>query len=118
MVFSSDLLLIHASLVAQACRRSYRNRPYADNFFELSPFVGYRYGGTIYADQTALFNQDVAVNSAANFGVNFAIPVSNGWKVELMVDRQTTQFSGRGSGLFTPNNSLGHSDIPYFQCGR
>jgi len=117
LLFVFALLLIPASLFAQDWRRGYRNRPYADNFFELSPFVGYRYGGTIYADQTALFNQDVAVNSAANFGVNFAIPVSNGWKVELMVDRQNTQFSGGGNGLFVPNNSLGNFDITYFQGG-
>jgi len=86
VLFVFALLLIPASLFAQDWRRGYRNRPYADNFFELSPFLGYRYGGTIYADQTALFNQDVAVDSAANFGVNFAIPVPlayhtfGGWK--------------------------------------
>ena len=111
------LLLIPASLFAQDWRRGYGYRPYADNFFELSPYFGYRYGGTIYANQTQLFNQDVAVESAPNFGVNFAIPVSNGWKIELLVDRQNTQFSGGGGGLFAPNNSLGDFDVTYFQGG-
>jgi hypothetical protein len=111
------LLLIPASLFAQDWRRGYRNRPYADNFFELTPFLGYRYGGTIYANQTALFNQDVNVNSAANFGVNFAIPVSNGWKLELLIDRQNTQFTNGSGGLFTPNQRLGDFSVTYFQGG-
>src|SRR5947207_14769589 len=111
------LLLIPCSMVAQDWRRCYGNRPYADNFFELSPYVGYRYGGTIYANQTQLFNHDVAVDSAPNFGANFAIPVNNGWKIEFLVDRQNTQFSGGGGGLFSPNNNLGDFDITYFQGG-
>jgi hypothetical protein len=111
------LLLLPASLFAQDWRSGYRDRGYADNFFELSPFVGYRYGGTIYADQTRLFNQDVAVDSNPNFGVNFAIPVSNGWKIELFVDRQNTQFSGNGNDLFAPNANLGDFDITYFHGG-
>ena len=90
------LLLVPASLFAQ--NEPWRNRPsrygaYADNYFELTPFLGYRYGGTIFADQSSLFNRDVKVESAANFGVNFAIPISNGMKVELMVNRQDTHFT-------------------------
>ena len=111
------VLLIPASMFAQDWRRGYGNRPYADNFFELSPYVGYRYGGTIYANQTQLFNQNVAIDSAPNFGANFAIPVNNGWKIEFLVDRQNTQFSGGGGGLFSPNNNLGDFDITYFQGG-
>ena len=111
------LLLLPASLFAQDWRRGYSSRPYADNFFELSPYVGYRYGGTIYASQTPLFNQDVSVDSAANFGVNFAIPIQNGWKVELLVDRQNTQFTTGGNTLFAPNANLGDFDITYFQGG-
>jgi hypothetical protein len=110
-------LLLPASLFAQYRPRGYGYRPYADNFFELSPFLGYRYGGTIYANQTQLFNQDVAVESAPNFGLNFAIPINNCWKIEFLADRQNTQFSGGGGGLFAPNNNLGDFDITYFQGG-
>jgi len=114
------LLLVPASLFAQ--NEPWRNRPsrygaYADNYFELTPFLGYRYGGTIYANQTALFNQDVNVDGAANFGASFAIPISNGWKVELFVDRQNTQFTNGSGGLFAPNTRLGDFDITYFQGG-
>lgn len=115
------ILLIPAStLLAQD--EPWRNRPSrygrgtADNFFELMPFVGYRYGGTLYADQSKLFNRNVDVESAGNFGANFAIPVVNGMKVELLFDRQNTHFTN-GGGLFAPNDRLGGFDITYFQGG-
>lgn len=117
LMFVLMLLLIPASLFAQDWRRGYPNRGYADNFFELTPFVGYRYGGTIYADQTHLFNQNVDVDSAANFGLNFAIPVTEGWKVELMVNRQNTRFTNGSGGLFAPNQRLGDFSITYFHGG-
>ena len=48
------VLLIPASLMAQdegwRNRRSNYRGGYADNFFELTPFLGYRYGGTIFAE--------------------------------------------------------------------
>ena len=114
------LLIPASSLLAQD--EPWRNRPSrygrstADNFFELMPFVGYRYGGTLYADQSNLFNRNVDVESAGNFGALFAIPVVNGMKVELMFDRQNTHFTN-GGGLFAPNDRLGAFDITYFQGG-
>jgi hypothetical protein len=115
------LLIPASSLLAQD--EPWRNRPsrtgrYAgDNFFELTPFVGYRYGGTIFADQSRLFRQDVSVESSASFGANFAIPISNGWKVELLVDRQNTHFTSGAGGLFTPSDRLGDFTITYFHGG-
>ncbi len=111
------VMLIPASLFAQS--QWWRNRQpgYRDfNMFELTPYVGYRYGGTIYAGQSDLFNQNVDLASAANFGVNFAIPVGSLMKVELMVDRQNTHFTN-GNGLFSPNQRLGGIDVTYFQGG-
>lgn len=117
------VLLVPASLFAQD--EGWRNRRpgsygrgyTVDNSFELTPFLGYRYGGTIYANQTALFNQDVDVASALNYGVNFGIPVGNGWKVELLVDRQDTNFTAGGGGLFSPNNDIAGFHVTYFQGG-
>lgn len=117
------LLLIPASLMAQDDwrnrRPSYRD-PYRytdQNMFELTPFLGYRYGGTIYANQTSLFNQDVQVASAPNYGVNFAIPIGNGMKVELMVNRQDTNFTSNGGGLFSPSDNLANFHVTYFHGG-
>jgi len=116
------VLLIPASLLAQD--ESWRNRrPDRDrysnslNMFELTPFGGYRYGGTIFADQTNLFgNQNVDVASAGNFGVSFGIPIGSAMKIELMVDRQNTHFTN-GNGLFAPDQRLGGFDITYFHGG-
>lgn len=113
------VLLIPASLLAQD--EPWRTRRPADrysdlNAFELTPFAGYRYGGTIFADTSHLFSQDVDVASAGNFGVSFAIPVGNALKIELILDRQNTHFVN-GNGLFAPDQRLGGFDITYFHGG-
>ena len=120
LIFVLVVLMIPASLLAQDDWRNrrgdYRGR-YADNFFELTPFGGYRYGGTIFADQTNLFNQDVDVASSGNFGINFGVPIPNGMKVEFMVNRQNTHFTTGNGGLFSPSDRIGGFDITYFQGG-
>lgn len=114
------VVLVPASLFAQD--DSWRNRRgepryRSTNMFELTPFGGYRYGGTIYADQTNLFgNRDVEVASSGNFGINFGIPIGNDMKVELMVNRQDTHFTS-GGGLFSPSDQLGDFHITYFHGG-
>ena len=103
------LLLVPGSLFAQP-------HQYLDNFFELSPFVGYRYGGTIYASDTNLFRQDADIQSNANFGLLFGIPLNNGWKIEMAVDRQDSHFTS-GNGLFAPENNMGNVDTTYYYAG-
>lgn len=118
------LILIPTTLFAQSRddgnwrrRRAedrYRSR---DNAFELTPFVGYRWGGTIFADQTFIFNQDVDVASSANFGVNFALPLGDtGMKLELMANRQSSELETE-SGLFEPNNQVADIDVTYLHAG-
>ena len=85
--------------------------------FEISPFVGYRWGGTIFADQSFLFNQDVDVASSANFGLNFAFPLGDsGMKLELMANRQSSELETE-SGLFEPNNEVADIDVTYLHAG-
>ena len=115
------LLLVAVPISAFAQDPDWRNRRaprdrYSnnDNMFELTPFLGYRYGGTIFADQTSLFNQDVSVASHLNYGVNFGIPIANGWKVELSVDRQDTNFT-EGGGLFSPSGNIAGFHVTYYQ---
>ncbi|HEX9502476.1 MAG TPA: outer membrane beta-barrel protein [Thermoanaerobaculia bacterium] len=115
------LLIPASSLLGQD--EPWRNRPgrygrtSGDNYFELTPFVGYRYGGTIFADQSRLFREDVKVESSGNFGVNFGIPLANGMKIELLVDRQATHFTSGAGGLFAPTDRLGGFDVTYFHGG-
>lgn len=111
------VIMIPASLFAQNEPWRYRRPIQSDlNMFELTPFAGYRYGGTIYAGQSNLFNQNVDLASAANFGLNFGIPIGNAMKLELLVDRQNTHFTN-GNGLFAPDQRLGGIDVTYFQGG-
>jgi hypothetical protein len=111
------LLLIPASsLFAQDWRGRRYDTP-ADSKFDLTPFVGYRWGGTIYTDQTNLYGQNVDLQSSANYGVSLGIPVSRtGMKLEFLVDRQDTNV-GKGGGLFTPSNNYGNFNVTYFHGG-
>jgi opacity protein-like surface antigen len=85
--------------------------------FELTPFIGYRWGGTIFADQTFLFGQDVDVAPSANLGVNFALPLGDtGMKLELMANRQSSELE-TDSGLFEPDNDVADIDVTYLHAG-
>jgi opacity protein-like surface antigen len=119
-------LALPASLVAQD--DDWRNRRgrdrgryddryrYDDSMFELTPFVGYRYGGTLYADQTG-FADDVKAESNPNYGINFAIPLGNqGFKLELMANRQDTHLTA-GSGLFSPSDRVADFNVTYYHAG-
>jgi opacity protein-like surface antigen len=97
-------------------RRAYRNAPRA-NAFELTPFVGYRWGGTIFADQTFIFGQDVDVAPSAAFGASFALPLGDtGLKLDLMANRQSSQLETEG-GLFEPENEIADIDVTYLHAG-
>jgi opacity protein-like surface antigen len=109
------LLLSTTSLFAQDWRRA-RRTPYEDRF-ELTPFVGYRWGGTIFADQTFLFTQDLDVKNSANFGINLGIPLGeSGMKLELMANHQSSELE-TDRGLFQPTNGIADIDITYLHAG-
>ncbi|HET7434559.1 MAG TPA: outer membrane beta-barrel protein [Thermoanaerobaculia bacterium] len=125
------LLLTSLPLFAQDRGRDddWRNRPAdrdgyrrhsrraADNAFEITPFAGYRWGGTIFAGETRLFHVDADVAPSGAFGVDLAIPVNdNGLKIELMADHQASHLE-RESGLFDPGTNLADVDVTYFQAG-
>ena len=109
------LLLSTTSLFAQDWRRA-RRTPYEDRF-ELTPFIGYRWGGTIFADQTFILTQDVDVQSSAALGVNLGIPLGeSGMKLELMANRQSSELE-IDDGLFDPRTPTGEIDITYLHAG-
>jgi opacity protein-like surface antigen len=117
LLFAFLLLLLSASSLFAQDWRGRRYERYRDNMVDLTPFIGYRYGGTIFADQSNLFSQDVDVKSSANFGLNLGIPINPyGMKIELLVDRQNTNFT-HGGGLFSPSGNLGDFHVTYLQGG-
>lgn len=98
-------------------RRAYDRDSPRDSAFELTPFVGYRWGGTIFAGQTNVFFEDVDVEPSANFGANFAIPLGDtGMKLELMANRQSSELETDG-GLFDPEDSVADIDVTYLHAG-
>ncbi len=112
------LLLLPTSLFAQYTRGRgrYRDTP-RDNAVELTPFLGYRYGGTLYADQSDLFRDDVDLKSSADVGAFLGLPLGDtGMKIELLVSHQQTELEP-GGGLFNPNNPVGDIDVTYYQAG-
>jgi hypothetical protein len=115
------VLTATSSLLAQPYRDGGRDRyyrHYEDNRFELTPFVGYTSGGTIFSDTTNLFNQDVTAASSGNFGVNFGIPIGySSMKLELMVNRQDTNLTTGGGGLFEPDNRVANFHVTYYHGG-
>lgn len=122
-LYALVLLVVPTAVFAQSDddwrnRRAPRDHYQVFNrdMFEFTPFVGYRYGGTLYARDAQLFNRDVDVASSANYGANFAIPISSGMKLELLVDRQDTHFQ-TNSGLFDPNDHLADFHVTYYQAG-
>jgi len=123
-MFMLLLLLTATSVVAQDRdddwrrdrRRSYRDTP-SESAFELSPFVGYRWGGTIFASETFIFDRDVDVAPSANLGLSLGIPLGDtGMKLELLADRQSSELETE-SGLFEPDNEVADIDVTYLHAG-
>ena len=114
------LLLVPTTLFAQSSRDDdWRNRRYAprENAFELTPFIGYRWGGTIFADQTFIFGEDVDVAPAMNFGGSLGIPLGDtGMKLQLMANRQSSELEV-GTGLFEPDDEIADIDVTYLHAG-
>lgn len=116
------LLAVPTTLFAQSTdeewrrRSAYRNAP-NPNAFELTPFVGFRWGGTIFANQSFLFGEDVNVAPSANLGATFGMPLGDtGMKLQLMANRQSSELETE-SGLFEPENEVADIDVTYLHAG-
>ncbi|HEX3109868.1 MAG TPA: outer membrane beta-barrel protein [Thermoanaerobaculia bacterium] len=119
LLLFAAVLFITPSLFAQDWRgRGYYNRT-RDNAFELEPFIGYRWGGTIFGDATTVYGgHNVDLQSSASVGANFAIPTGvNGMKVELMVNHQSTTVGHGSAPLFGSGNNVGDIGVTYYHAG-
>ena len=118
------LVLVSTTAFAQPYDRDERWRerraePHYRSFnpFELTPFGGFRYGGTLWADRSSLFGFDTSVASNPNVGLNFGIPIGDTpMKLELMVNQQKTHLSP-GDELFGPDVNLADMDVTYYHAG-
>ena len=96
--------------------RDRRDRRYDRDMFELTPFGGYRWGGTLYGDTTG-FRDDFDVAGSGSFGINLGIPLGfSDAKLELMANHQNTHLQF-GGGLFDPNERVSDFDVTYYHAG-
>lgn len=98
-------------------RRAYDSTPDPDSV-ELTVFGGYRWGGTVFANDTfGVFSDELQVESSPSIGADIAIPLgSSGMKLDLMASHQSSQLETRG-GLFDPDNEVADFDVTYFHAG-
>ena len=116
LVFSPVMLSAQSEIDRE--REDWRRRRYVrEDRFELTPFGGYRWGGTIWADRSNLFGVDADVASNGDYGVNLGIPIGiSDMKFELMMNRQDTALQVAG-GLFDPDERLADMQITYYHVG-
>jgi hypothetical protein len=100
-----------------AWRNGHYRNAYNPHAFELTPFIGYRWGGTVYGDQTEAFNEDLDVESSPNYGLTFGVPLGHtGMKLELMVNHQSSQLAVN-RGIFSPEAEVADINVNYYHAG-
>ncbi len=114
IIMFAALIIVPTVLSAQNWRD--RRSRYNDGP-ELSIFAGYRYGGTIFARQSDLFNENVDIASNADIGATLDVPLNPSLALELLVSHQSTNFTRGNDVLFGPSANLGNVGITYFQGG-
>lgn len=88
-----------------------------DNVFELTPLVGFRFGGTLQSEDTGLFLPDLDVASSASIGGIMSVPVGDsGLKIELSVNHQESELALEGD-LFDPTDRIADIGVTYYQAG-
>lgn len=86
--------------------------------FELTPVVGYRLDGDFDARSSDAFDPDlnVDVESSATFGLLLDIPLAPNWQLEILANRQRSEFVV-DRGLLTAATTLGDVDLTILQAG-
>jgi hypothetical protein len=91
-------------------------QPQIPHRFELTPQVQYRFGGTLAADQNALFDVDLEVDESTALGITFDIPLSRALQLELLASRQKTDLRF-DEGLFGDNLRVADFELTYLHAG-
>ncbi len=86
--------------------------------FEITPVAGYRLEGDFDARSSDAFDPDlnIDVDESASFGVLFDIPLAPSWQLELLANRQRSEFVV-DHGLLAPSTTLGDVDLTILQAG-
>ena len=87
----------------------------AQPVLEITPTVGFRWGGEIRAEETTTLDRDADLVEGHSLGLVVDIPVTEHLQIELLADHQRT---GLDSGtLFGPSDRQFDLDIDYYHVG-
>jgi len=78
--------------------------------------AGLRTGGELQTSVSDLFDTDVKIDDSETYGVAIDIPLSRGFQVELLANRQESAFRANG-GLFENDRRLADVSIENYQAG-
>ena len=87
----------------------------AQPVIEITPTVGFRWGGEIRAEDTTTLDRDAKLEEGHSLGLVVDIPVSKHLQIELLADHQRTGLSN--STLFGPTSHEFDLDIDYYHVG-
>ena len=81
---------------------------------EVTPFVGYRWGGELDAGDNTLFDMDVDIDESDSLGLSVEIPVVSGLAIEILEvieDRLNEQLVNPLKGLAAAQLNNGRPDL-------
>ncbi len=88
---------------------------------ELTPFVGYQFGGTFESDfdDDDDFFDDVDIEESESYGLMLDIGITRNAQIEIFYSRQESAFEDSDffGGLFEDNEIFGDVEIEYFHGG-
>lgn len=83
--------------------------------FEISPMIGYRWGGELSASQTDVLDDNASIDSSFGYALFFGIPIGNHIQIELIADHQSSRLGN--ARLFEPPRDAADIDITYYHVG-
>jgi len=81
---------------------------------EITPTIGYRWGGELQAQDNALFSTDVKLDESEAFGLTIDVPITSNLFVELMADRQDTDL---GENALFGADTVADIKVTYYHVG-
>ncbi len=83
---------------------------------DLTPFIGYRWGGTIDESSSNVFGSDLSVADSGSYGAILGFGLGPNFQIELSASRQQSELEA-SLGLFDPETPIGDIDVSYYQAG-
>ena len=86
------------------------------NSVELTPHVGFRFGGSFDIQDFEFGDVDFDVEDSEAYGLTLDIPISRNFQIEVLYSVQQTELE-IDQGLFAESFPLGDIDLEFYQVG-